>query len=157
MVDDIEDGLMSLTDDRTIFYDLENRIQYVYNNNPQKIPDIIQFDRERSTKMLTLAFTKNSPLTPFFKRVAQKSAQLGLRDALSNEWFGGKIKPTAKPEGYPLSIGQTFLIFTTMFGSFTLSMLVYVVEVIHRQCKGVTVDFQVLKSVHLPLKFERSM
>lgn len=132
MVDTHKDGLMSLKEDRILYSDLEHLIRSVYNKHSQELPQISLFDRERSSRTLTLAFTKNSPLTPFFKKITQKSVQGGLRDALILEWFGPKIRPKAKSESYSLSIGQTFLIFTVMAAAIILSLIVYALEVLYR-------------------------
>ena len=130
MVDSINQGLMSLTKDRTVYHELENLITSFYNQHSQDLPQIFIFDRERTRRPLSLIFTKNSPLTPFFKKAAQKSLQSGLRDALINEWFGPKIKQMAHSESYALSIGQTFLIFTVMSSALILAFFVFLVEII---------------------------
>ena len=132
MVDTHKDGLMALKEDRILYSDLEHLIRSVYNKHSQELPQISLFDRERSSRTLTLAFTKNSPLTPFFKKITQRSVQGGLRDALILEWFGPKIRPKAKSESYSLSIGQTFLIFTVMAAAIILSLIVYALEVLYR-------------------------
>ena len=132
LVETHKDGIMSLKEDRTMFSDLQHLIRSVYNKHSRELPQISLFDRERSSRTLTLAFTKNSPLTPFFKKITQKSVQGGLRDALILEWFGPKIRPKAKSESYSLSIGQTFLIFTIMATAIVLSLIVYALEVLHR-------------------------
>ena len=132
LVETHKDGIMSLKEDRTMFSDLQHLIRSVYNKHSRELPQISLFDRERSSRTLTLAFTKNSPLAPFFKKITQKSVQGGLRDALILEWFGPKIKPKANSESYSLSIGQTFLVFTIMAAAIILSLIVYALEVLYR-------------------------
>ena len=101
-------------------------------DSSQDLPQISLFDRERSPRTLKLAFTKNSPLAPFFKKITQKSVQGGLRDALILEWFGPKIRPKAKSESYSLTIGQTFLVFAIMGLAVILSIIIYSLEVFYR-------------------------
>ena len=132
MVDTHKDGLMSLKEDRILYSDLEHLIRSVYNKHSQELPQISLFDRERSARTLKLAFTKNSPLAPFFKKITQKSVQGGLRDALILEWFGPKIRPKAKSESYSLTIGQTFLVFAIMGVAIILSIIIYSFEVFYR-------------------------
>jgi hypothetical protein len=71
-------------------------------------------------------------LTPFFKKITQKSVQGGLRDALIHEWFGPKIRPRANSESYSLTIGQTFLVFAIMGVAIILSIIIYSLEVFYR-------------------------
>ena len=121
---------MSLSKDRTIYYELENLITSVYNQHVQELPEIFVFEREREPRPMCLIFTKNSPLTPFFKKATQKSIQMGLRDALIKEWFGPKIKPVAHSESFALGIGQTFLIFIVMGTALILAFLIFLVELL---------------------------
>ena len=124
------EGLVSLQKDRTIYYELENLITSVYNQHVQELPQIFVFERERTPVSLSLIFTKNSPLTPFFKKATQKSIQTGLRDALIKEWFGPRIKPVANSESFALGIGQTFLIFIVMSTALILAFLIFLVELL---------------------------
>ena len=121
---------MSLSKDRTIYYELENLITSVYNQHVQELPEIYVFEREREPRPMCLIFTKNSPLTPFFKEATQKSIQMGLRDALIKEWFGPKIKPVAHSESFALGIGQTFLIFIVMGTALILAFLIFLAELL---------------------------
>ena len=123
-------GLISLKNDRTIYYELENLITSIYNQHVQELPQIFVFERERAPRPMSLIFTKNSPLTPFFKKAAQKSIQSGLRDALSKEWFGPRIKPVAHSESFALGIGQTFLIFIVMSSALIIAFLIFLLELV---------------------------
>ena len=77
--------------------------------------------------------TKNSPLTPSFKKLAWKTVESGLRDALMREWFGPPVISKADTEFNYLSFGQTFLIFVVMFGSLIVSFLIYLLEIVWKK------------------------
>ena len=101
----------------------------VYNKYPGEISNFAQFGSSRPTYS-SLLLTKNSPLTPIFRKEALKSIQSGLRDALLQEWIGPNIKKVVKTEPFSVSMGQTFTVFLQMILFGTLSTLVCGFEVI---------------------------
>ena len=129
VVDSVKDGLLALSNDKTVFFGRMDQMYETYNKNPGEISNFAQFGNGRPTYS-SLLLTKNSPLTPFFRKEALKSIQSGLRDALLQEWIGAKIKNGIKTEPFSVSMGQTFTVFLQMILFATLSTLVCGIEFI---------------------------
>lgn len=86
--------------------------------------------RKGKTTFFSLCLTKNSPLTPYFKKVATQSIQSGLREALMSEWIGPKIEKNPGVESYQLTLGKTFLLFSVLFVSVLASFIILLAEFI---------------------------
>ena len=125
----MEEGLRSLSQDKTVYFGASKQIDEVFNRSPQNFPRITQFDLQSSIYD-SLILTKNSPLAPFFKKIAFKSIESGLSETLLREWIGPKIKHVANTEVFPLTIGQTFLLFMMMIVFVVAAFLVYLGEVL---------------------------
>ena len=75
-----------------------------------------------------MLLTKNSPLMPYFKRMAYESIQFGLTEAVIHEWIGPEIKPIHEKGTHALTIGQTFLIFAILLGFISVSFMICTME-----------------------------
>ena len=115
-------------DDKTVYFTTKQQLREGYNKHSQNISPIMEFAKGR-TEFYSLILTKNSPLTPFFKKIAWKSIESGLRDALMREWFGPPVKSYAEAEKVTLTFGQTFLIFIVLIGSLFVSFLIWLAEI----------------------------
>ena len=133
IVNSNKDGLKALLNQNTVYYSSKGQLTEGYNKYAQDISPIVQFAKG-NTEYYSLILTKNSPLTPFFKKLAWKSIESGLRDALMREWFGPPIYSSeSKTTTLGLTLEQTFLIFVVILGSLLASLFIYFLEVIWKK------------------------
>ena len=141
IVNSNKDGLKSLLNHNTVYYGSKGQLTEGYNKYSQDISPIVQFAKG-NTEYYSLILTKNSPLTPFFKKLAWKSIESGLRDALMREWFGPPIYSSeSKTTTLGLTLEQTFLIFVVILGSLLVSLFIYFLEVMWKKGYIVIYDF----------------
>ena len=128
-VDTIKDGIHSLTEGNLAFYAPSHKIRKFFN---EKLHDtsLITTLADENPKYYALALTKNSPLMPYFKKIAFESLESGLTDALLLEWIGPKIKHLPNNTTDASTVGQTLLIFILMILMICFSLLVYIAEVV---------------------------
>ena len=132
IVSSIKDGINHLKDEKTVYFTTKEQLREGYNKYSQNTYHIVEFAKGRQ-EFYSLILTKNSPLTPSFKKLAWKTVESGLRDALMREWFGPPVISKADTEFNYLSFGQTFLIFVVMFGSLIVSFLIYLLEILWKK------------------------
>ena len=127
-VTSIEEAITSLHEGPNVYHGLSQQVTRFINGNQDKIlSSIVTLQREKS-KYYSLLLTKNSPLMPYFKKMAYESIQFGLTEAVIHEWIGPEIKPIPEKGTHALTIGQTFLIFAILLGFISFSLLIYTME-----------------------------
>ena len=132
IVSSIKDGINHLKDEKTVYFTTKEQLREGYNKYSQNTYHIVEFAKGRQ-EFYSLILTKNSPLTPSFKKLAWKTVESGLRDALMREWFGPPVISKTETEFNYLSFGQTFLIFVVMFGSLIASFIIYLLEILWKK------------------------
>ena len=115
--------------EKTIYFGLSHQVRRYVNTNQGDISSLVNLQKDKSF-YYSILLTKNSPLMPYFKKVAMESLEFGLTDALLLEWIGAKIKHLPSAGSKTLTAGQTFLIFILLLTFIFLSVLIYVFEVI---------------------------
>ena len=128
-VQNIQSGLESLENDKTLFFAPEATLREYRNKNPSKFPNLETFGRETATQCF--AFTKNSPLFPSFKILARKSIETGLIEKLAKQWQGNPLETRNVNVDYTiLSIGQMTMVFMIMVLAAVISFIVLSIECI---------------------------
>ena len=118
-----------MTKEKTIYFGLSHQVRRYVNTNQGDISSLVNLQKDKSF-YYSILLTKNSPLMPYFKKVAMESLEFGLTDALLLEWIGPKIKHLPSAGSKTLTAGHTFLIFILLLTFIFLSVLIYVFEVI---------------------------
>lgn len=127
-----------LNQDQVALYGNKGQIIRAYNDHPEKYPPLKLFGGQRYLYYMCL--TKNSPLTPYLKKITWKSIEFGLRNVIMKHWIGPDVNGGQQSQQAELTIGQTFLAFGVLFGSAGLAFLAFVLETIFakscRLCLG---------------------
>lgn len=129
LVDSIEEAITSLNQGQNVYHGLSQQVTKFINENQDKIPSSIETLQREKSNYYSLLLTKNSPLMPYFKKVAYESIQFGLTEAVIHEWIGSEIKAIHEKGTHALTIGQTFIIFAVLLGFILVSLLIYAIEV----------------------------
>ena len=121
--------MKALTEDRVVYHgELDQFTKFHNDNHESRIDSVVNLKQGKPT-FWSLMLTKNSPLTPFFKKIAIESFQFGLRDALRREWIGPDIRSVPSAKKNTLTGGQTFLLFVVLLIFMVLSIITFVIEV----------------------------
>ena len=78
IVSSIKDGINHLKDEKTVYFTTKEQLREGYNKYSQNTYHIVEFAKGRQ-EFYSLILTKNSPLTPSFKKLAWKTVESGLR------------------------------------------------------------------------------
>ena len=121
--------MKALTEDKVVYHgELDQFTKFHNDNHESRIDSVVNLKQGKPT-FWSLMLTKNSPLTPFFKKIAIESFQFGLRDALRREWIGPDIKRVSSVKKNTLTGGQTFVLFVILLIFMLLSTVTFVIEV----------------------------
>lgn len=121
--------MKALTEDKVVYHgELDQFTKFHNDNHESRIDSVVNLKQGKPT-FWSLMLTKNSPLTPFFKKIAIESFQFGLRDALRREWIGPDIRSVPSAKKNTLTGGQTFLLFVVLLIFMVLSTITFVIEV----------------------------
>ena len=121
--------MKALTEEKVVYHgELDQFIKFHNDNHESRIDSVVNLKQGKPT-FWSLMLTKNSPLTPYFKKIAIESFQFGLRDALRSEWIGPDIKSVSSVKKNTLTGGQTFLLFVVLLIFMLLSTITFVIEV----------------------------
>ena len=121
--------MKALTEDKVVYHGELDQFTKFHNDNHESRIDSVVNLKQGKPIFWSLMLTKNSPLTPFFKKIAIESFQFGLRDALRREWIGPDIRSVPSAKKNTLTGGQTFLLFVVLLIFMVLSIITFVFEV----------------------------
>ena len=129
MVSSVGEGMKSLAKEDAVYFGQSQQVRRLFNKHEHGIKTLANLS-DRRRMYFSILLTKNSPLMPYFKKVAFDSIESGLMEAVLHKWIGPKIRHSHNPEGSPLTVGQTFLVFTFLLTFIFLSLVTYFIEVI---------------------------
>ena len=145
--------MKALTEDKVVYHgELDQFTKFHNDNHESRIDSVVNLKQGKPT-FWSLMLTKNSPLTPFFKKIAIESFQFGLRDALRREWIGPDIKSISSVKKNTLTGGQTFLLFVVLLIFMLLSTITFVIEVMISRIwiKSSMYPQEALKALKMPI------
>lgn len=137
-VENVAQGLEKLHENQVALYGNKGQIIRAYNDNPEKYPPLKLFGGQKYLYYMCL--TKNSPLTPYFKKITGKTIESGLRNVIIKHWIGPDVNGVQQSQQAELTIGQTFLAFGVLFGSAGLAFLAFIFETIFAKSQKLCKD-----------------
>ena len=123
----LKEGFQKLHEAKTVMSVPELIVRQANKQDPNSMPAIKVFGAGKYSYQ-GIAFTRNSPLVPIFKKAAIKSFECGHYQRILMKWVGDSIKSKGGSDTMILSIGQTFIAFIFMISSNVVALIILLLE-----------------------------
>ncbi len=132
--DNLEEGLDILRRERAVIHTLSGMLKGYFQSNPFHHQNLKIFGKGKA-KFYSIIVPFNSPLKPILQVATNTFIESGTMDFMLKAWEGKEIPQNSAAEIMILTVGQVILVFVIVFMTFSLSLVVFLCELCHKQIK----------------------
>ena len=150
----MEEGLELIRSGPNVIHANYGELLGYFRANPFFSQNVKVFGKGRA-EYFSLVLPFNSPLKPILQKGVNSMIEGGSVDHLLKLWEGKGIPVNAASGKMVLTAGQVFLVFALVFSTFSLAVLIFCCELLHKKMEASNQKPSKMKKPHKKSKFYR--